>query len=64
MHSVIAGSDKPLPLDGITDKLMEMFRKDQNLFVYFEVYDPAVDAADKTSSVAATLSSRTSDRYW
>jgi ATP-dependent helicase YprA (DUF1998 family) len=31
MYSIIAGSDKPLPLDGITDKLMEMFRKDQNL---------------------------------
>ena len=31
MHSVIFSSTTPLPLDGITDKLMEMFRKDQNL---------------------------------
>lgn len=31
MYSVINGSSTPLPLDGITDKLMEIFRKDQNL---------------------------------
>lgn len=31
MHQVIAESAKPLPLDGITDKLMEMFRKEQSL---------------------------------
>ena len=31
MYSVIAGSDSPLPVDGITDKLMEVFRKDQSL---------------------------------
>ena len=31
MHQVIADNATPLPLDGITDKLMEIFRKDQNL---------------------------------
>ncbi len=31
MFQVIADSGTPLPLDGITDKLMELFRKDQNL---------------------------------
>ena len=31
MHQVMVDSPKPLPLDGITDKLMEIFRKDQNL---------------------------------
>ena len=31
MYSVIDASETRLALDGITDKLMEMFRKDQNL---------------------------------
>jgi ATP-dependent helicase YprA (DUF1998 family) len=31
MYSVIDASDSRLALDGITDKLMELFRKDQNL---------------------------------
>jgi DEAD/DEAH box helicase/Helicase conserved C-terminal domain/Domain of unknown function (DUF1998) len=31
MHAIIAGSTTPLPLDGITDKLTEVFRKDQSL---------------------------------
>src|SRR5438105_6001677 len=31
MHQVMVDSTKPLPLDGITDKLMELFRKEQNL---------------------------------
>ena len=31
MHQVIAENGSPLPLDAITDKLMERFRKDQNL---------------------------------
>jgi ATP-dependent helicase YprA (DUF1998 family) len=31
MHAIIAGSAGPLPIDGVTDKLMEVFRKDQNL---------------------------------
>ncbi len=31
MHSIIANSGGPLPVDGVTDKLMEVFRKDQGL---------------------------------
>jgi hypothetical protein len=31
MNQVIVDSTAPLALDGMTDKLMEMFRKDQNL---------------------------------
>ena len=31
MYSVIDVSDSRLALDGITDKLMDLFRKDQNL---------------------------------
>jgi hypothetical protein len=31
MYSIIADNDAPLAIDAITDKLMEMFRKDQNL---------------------------------
>ena len=47
----------PLVQDGqkLIPSVTRVFRKDQNLFVYFEVYDPAVDPAEKTSSVAATL---------
>ena len=33
-----------------------MFRKDQNLYVYLEVYDPGLDAEGRKPSVAATLS--------
>ena len=31
MHQVIAESGQPLPLEAITDRLMEIFRKDQSL---------------------------------
>jgi hypothetical protein len=33
-----------------------VFRKDQNLYVYLEVYDPGIAAGQTTPSVAATLS--------
>ncbi|HTM47629.1 MAG TPA: VWA domain-containing protein [Bryobacteraceae bacterium] len=48
----------PLVRDGqkLIPSVTRVFRKDQNLFVYFEVYDPATDASKKTSSVVATLS--------
>lgn len=36
--------------------ITRVFRKDQNLYVYLEVYDPAADPALKANSVAATLS--------
>jgi len=47
----------PLVQDGqkLVPSITHVFRKDQNLFVYMEVYDPGVDAGQKPS-VAATLS--------
>jgi VWFA-related protein len=58
-----ASSDKKLlsqnPLVDNGQKLIpnitRVFRKNQSLFVYAEVYDPAVDAADQRSSVLASL---------
>lgn len=50
-------SDNPLVDDGqqLVPSITNVFRKDQNLYVYMEVYDPTV-GADKKPSVAATLS--------
>jgi VWFA-related protein len=46
----------PLVEDGqqLVPSITRVFRKDQNLFVYMEVYDPAL-GADQKPSVAATL---------
>jgi hypothetical protein len=48
----------PLVMDGqkLVPSITRVFRKDQNLYVYFEVYDPATNAAHPKPSVAATLS--------
>lgn len=48
----------PLVQDGqrLVPSITHVFRKDQNLFVYFEVYDPGVDGEGNKPSVAATLS--------
>jgi VWFA-related protein len=48
----------PLVQDGqkLVPSITHVFRKDQNLYVYLEVYDPGVDADRKKPSVAATLS--------
>ena len=48
----------PLVQDGqkLVPSITHVFRKDQNLYVYLEVYDPGVDAGEKKPSVAATLS--------
>jgi VWFA-related protein len=48
----------PLVLEGqkLVPSITHVFRKDQNLYVYLEVYDPGVDADRKKPSVAATLS--------
>jgi VWFA-related protein len=48
----------PLVIDGqkLVPSITRVFRKDQSMFVYFEVYDPATDPANKAASVAATLS--------
>ena len=38
----------------LVPSITRVFRKDQNLYVYMEVYDPAL-GADQKPSVAATL---------
>ncbi len=51
-----AGDSNPLVEDGqqLVPSITRVFRKDQNLFVYLEVYDPVL-GADQKPSVAATL---------
>lgn len=48
----------PLVQDGqkLVPSITKVFRRDQNLYVYVEVYDPALDGTDKKPSVSATLS--------
>jgi len=48
----------PLVQDGrkLIPSITHVFRKDQNLYVYLEVYDPGVTAGQDKPSVAATLS--------
>jgi VWFA-related protein len=48
----------PLVQEGqkLVPSITHVFRRDQNLYVYLEVYDPGVDAEQKKPSVAATLS--------
>jgi len=48
----------PLVQDGqkLVPSITHVFRKDQNLFVYLEVYDPGVDEQQMKPSVAATVS--------
>ncbi len=50
-------SNHPLVQDGqkLVPSITRVFRTDQNLYVYFEVYDPALDAERKTPSVAAEV---------
>ncbi|MBV8817343.1 MAG: VWA domain-containing protein [Acidobacteriaceae bacterium] len=47
-HPLIQNGTKLVP------NVTHVFRKDQNLFVYMEVYDPAVDG-DKTPNVSAEM---------
>lgn len=53
----LAESD-PLVQDGqkLIPSITHVFRKDQSLYVYLEVYDPGVDTQGDKPSVAATLS--------
>jgi hypothetical protein len=48
----------PLVQDGqkLIPSITHVFRKDQNLYVYLEIYDPAVNTEQARPSVAATLS--------
>jgi VWFA-related protein len=46
---LVQGGQKLVP------SISHVYRKNQNLYVYLEVYDAAADATDKKPSVAATL---------
>ncbi len=48
----------PLVKDGqkLIPSITKVFRKDQNLYVYLEVYDPGTVAASKAPDLAATVS--------
>ena len=48
----------PLVRDGhkLIPSITRVFRRDQNLHVYFEVYDPAADGESRAPAVAATVS--------
>jgi VWFA-related protein len=48
-HPLIQNGQKTVP------SITRVFRKDQTLHVYFEVYDPALDAVAKTASLAAQI---------
>ena len=66
MNEALASADNrkkllesdPLVADGqkLIPSITHVFRKDQNLYVYMEVYDPAIDPEQRKPSVAATLS--------
>ena len=46
-HPLISDGQKLVP------SITRVFRKDQNLYAYFEVYDPTLDPDGKTPAVAA-----------
>jgi VWFA-related protein len=46
-HPLVQDNQKIVP------SITRVFRKDQTLYVYFEVYDPSMDAGRKTPSVSA-----------
>jgi VWFA-related protein len=51
-------ANHPLVQDGqkLIPSITKVFRKDQDLYVFFEVYDPGADPSRKTPSVAASVS--------
>ncbi len=49
-HPLIQDGQKLIP------SITRVFRKDQTLYVYFEVYDPGLDPRQKTPDLAASLS--------
>jgi VWFA-related protein len=49
-HPLIQDRQKLVP------SITRVFRRDQTLYVYFEAYDPGLDPARQTPSLAATLS--------
>jgi len=51
-------AEHPLVQDGfkLVPSITKVFRKDQDLYVFFEVYDPGVDVAHKNAGLAASVS--------
>ncbi|MEO7653168.1 MAG: VWA domain-containing protein, partial [Bryobacteraceae bacterium] len=49
VHPLVQNNQKLIP------SITRVFRKDQNLYVYFEVYDPATEGESRSPSVAAAL---------
>jgi hypothetical protein len=51
-------ANHPLVQDGqkLIPSITKVFRKDQDLYVFFEVYDPGADPSRKTPSVVASVS--------
>lgn len=49
-HPLVKNGQKLIP------SITKAFRKDQNLYVYFEVYDPGADPQSKVPNLAATVS--------
>ena len=50
-------TNHPLVQDGqkVVPSITRVFRRDQTLYVYFEVYDPGIDPEQKTSNVYAAI---------
>jgi len=50
-------TNHPLVQDGrkVVPSITRVFRKDQTLYVYFEVYDPSIDPDQKTANVYAAI---------
>jgi VWFA-related protein len=48
-HPLVQNGQKTVP------SITRVFRKDQTLYVYFEVYDPSLDTASKAASLAAQV---------
>jgi hypothetical protein len=53
---LVQGGEKIVP------SITRVFRKDQTMYVYFEVYDPAMDADRKIPSLAAQVDLLTGGR--
>src|SRR5205807_5629110 len=48
-HPLVENGQKTVP------SITRVFRRDQTLFVYFEVYDPTVDATSKSAAITAQI---------
>jgi hypothetical protein len=48
-HPLVQGGEKLIP------SITHVFKRNQNMYVYFEVYDPVLKPGDQTPDVSATL---------